>query len=149
MRWVSVVLFLVIVIFGAVRFGSSADLNAKQAQTKVQALREMQRPLPAGRADSHHVVDPVATQEAEQANQSAQQNVATFQIIQIILTFLAVVLTVFIIYLILAGKQVDKVVKGFTLWVYDEHHRLLVLCSEVAGLFFRARGVFSIGHTIH
>lgn len=74
----------------------------------------MQRPLPAGRADSHHVVDPVATQVAEQANQSAQQNVATFQIIQIILTFLAVVLTVLIIYLILAGKQVDKVVKGFT-----------------------------------
>jgi len=114
MRWVSVVLFLVIVIFGAVRFGSSADLNAKQAQTKVQALREMQRPLPAERAASRRVVDPVATQEAEPANQCAQQNVATFKITQIILTFLAVVVTVLIIYLIQAGKQVDGVVKTFT-----------------------------------
>jgi hypothetical protein len=120
MRAVSGGVFALLIIFGLVRLGVPGELIAQEEQYRIQVLDEIQKHLPKDQADSQNFrqySDYIRTekQAAEQANQNAQQNVAIFRIVQIILTGLVVLLAIIVIGLILSGKTVDLAVKTFTI----------------------------------
>jgi hypothetical protein len=121
MRFVSIGLFAVIVMFGIIRICLPGELTAERAKIKIQTLDSVQKQMgdlsdqpSSPRMTKFSSAITSQKQDAEQVNKGAQQNIAVFNIFQITLTILAIGLTAIVIRLLLLGRQVDTVVKTFT-----------------------------------
>jgi hypothetical protein len=104
MRKGSIILFLLIVVYGIGRYLFSGESASRQAQTKIETLSSVQERLysldshassPIGKQLDEHIS--TKKQEAQQVQQSALPSVNIVKGIQIFLTALTALLTCVVI----------------------------------------------------
>ena len=115
MKIASILLFLLVVVFGIIRLRVPGQMHVERAQAKVQVLsrlEEKNKLLPHRSPEVSSSID-AEKQAAQKEAASAQQNISMLQIIQIVLTVLAIILCAVVLRMVLTGKPVSGVATTF------------------------------------